>query len=321
VIGRRAGLASAFAAGWAARAAAQAPVQIQARIGLLSVSEHPFIQDFRDRLRELGFVEGRNLVIEYRYAQGNAALLPGLVEELVAANVALIVASGSTAVEAAAAASRNLPVVFVTSDPIVTGRTLNIARPGGFVTGVSTMSVEIAAKKVALLRDAVPKLERLALVNDGSPGGARQCEGMSAASNQLGLESKVFKMDEPAAFSPGFEAIAAQGWQAVAAVSSPLLTGSARAIAGLTLRLHLPALFDTPAFVRAGALMSYGPDLRAVFRRQADMTAHIIRGAKPADVPVEQAAAFVFAFNQTTAKAFGLSLSLPVMASVNELIE
>ena len=318
MIGRRPIFAAVVAtAATGLQAAAQAP----ARIGWLSVSEHPFVNDFRDRLRELGFVEGKNLVIEYRYAQGNAALLPGLVEELVAANVALIVASGSTSVEAAAAASRNLPVVFVTSDPIVTGQTLNIARPGGFVTGVTTLSVDIAAKKVALLREAVPKLARLALANDGSPGGARQCEGMTAAAKQLGLESKVFTMDEPAGFAPGFEAIAAQGWQAVAAVSSPLLTASARAIASLTVKLRLPALFDTPAFVRAGALMSYGPDLRAVFRRQAEMTARIARGAKPADVPVEQAAAFVFAFNQTTAKAFGLSLSLPVMASVDELVE
>jgi putative ABC transport system substrate-binding protein len=163
VIGRRAGLA------WRSRPAGprarprQAPVQIQARIGLLSVSEHPFIQDFRDRLRELGFVEGRNLVIELPLCpRATPRSCPAWSRSWWQANVALIVASGSTAVEAAAAASRNLPVVFVTSDPIVTGRTLNIARPADSSRACRPCRSN-CAKKVALLRDAVPKLARLAL--------------------------------------------------------------------------------------------------------------------------------------------------------------
>ena len=213
-------------------------------------------------------------------------------------------------------------MVFVTSDPIVTGQTLNIARPGGFVTGVTTLSVDIAAKKVALLREAVPKLARLALANDGSPGGARQCEGMTAAAEQLGLESKVFTMDEPAGFAPGFEAIAAQGWQAVAAVSSPLFTASARADRQPH-RQAAPASLVRYAGVRAGRrpdvlrprpagrVPSSGRDDGAHRpRRQAALTCRSSRRLPS-----------VFAFNQTTAKALGLSLSLPVMASVDELVE
>jgi putative ABC transport system substrate-binding protein len=144
---------------------------------------------------------------------------------------------------------------------------------------------------------------------------------MAAAAGRAGMVSKVFTMAQPATFDSGFAGMAAEGWQAVAAVSTPLFTAYATAVAGLTVSLRLPALFDTAVFVRAGALMSFGPDMRAVFRRQADMVARIARGVKPSDVPVEQASAFIFAFNQRTAKALGLQLSLPVMASVDELVE
>jgi putative ABC transport system substrate-binding protein len=316
VIGRRGFLAAAATA-----PAFWALAQVPAKIGWLSVSEHPFVKDFRDRLRELGLVEGSNLVIEYRYARGNAAALPGLVDELVKSGVSVIVPSGSGATDAAVAHGKSVPIVFLTSDPTMSGQVASLARPGGIATGISTMAEDIAPKKVDLLRDAVPRLARLALLNDGSLGGGRQCEGMAMAARRVGIESRTFNLAEPAAFAPGFAEIASGGWQATAAVSSPLFTASARVIADLTKQHRLPALFDTEAFVRAGALMSYGPDLKAAFRRQADLVARLIRGARAADMPVEQVAKFVFAFNQTTAKALGLSLSLPVMASVDELVE
>jgi len=167
----------------------------------------------------------------------------------------------------------------------------------------------------------MPRLARLALLNDGSAGGSRQIEGMEAAARRVGIASKSFTLADPDAFARGFGQIAADGWQAAAAVSSPLFTASARAIGDLTKAQRLPALFDTSAFVQAGALMSYGPDLKAVFRRQAELVVRLARGGRLADMPIEQATKFIFAFNQTTAKAFGLSLSLPVMASVDELVE
>lgn len=317
MIGRRTCLASAFAASVVVRAAAQAPI----RIGWLSVSEHPFVADFRARLSELGFVEGKNLVIEYRYAKGNAALLPALVDDLVKAGVKVIVSSGSGATDAAVANAKGVPVVFVSSDPTITGQVASLARPGGVATGVSTMAEDIASKKVDLLRDAVKSLSRLALLNDGSPGGAGQCEGMAAAGRKVGTETKTFTLNDPAAFTAQFAQIAAEGWQAAAAVSSPLFTTFAAQFGQLTLQHRLPALFDVAAFVRAGALMSYGPDLKVAFRRQAELVERLIRGARLADLPVEQVSKFVFAFNQTTAKALGLGLSLPVMASVDELVE
>jgi len=314
VIARRA-LLGAVAAASALRAEAQAPL----KVGWLSIGEHPFIADFRERMRELGYVEGQNLLIEYRYAKGNAALLPGQVDELVKAGVSILVVSGSAATDAALASAKGVPIVFVSSDPTISGNVASLARPGGAATGISTMSEDISPKKVGLLRDAVPKLARLAVLDDGSPGA--QSENMAAAARRIGMETKTFKLADPAAFAPSLAEIAGQGWQAAAAVSSALFTASAREIAALTVKHHLPAIFDTPAFVKAGALMSYGPDLRAVFRRQAEMVARLGRGAKLVDMPVEQPSKFVFAFNQATAKAWGLSLSMPAMASVDELVE
>ena len=307
--------------GAAALASAPATGQTPLKIGWLSIGEHPFISDFRQRMRGLGYVEGQNLLIEYRYANGNATLLPGLVDELVKAGVAMLVVSGSAATDAALAGAKGVPIVFVSSDPTISGSVASLARPGGAATGISTMSEDISPKKVGLLLDAVPKLARLAVLDDGSPGGSPQSENMASAARRVGMEAKTFTLADPSAFAAGFTDIALQGWQAAAAVSSPLFTASARQVAELTVKHKLPAIFDTPAFVQAGALMSYGPDLKAVFRRQAEMVVRLGRGAKLADMPVEQATKFIFAFNQATARVCGLSLSMPVMAAVDELVE
>lgn len=298
-------------------AGAQTPL----KVGWLSIGEHPFIADFRERMRGLGYLEGQNFLIEYRYANGDVALLPRLVDELVKAGVAILAVSGSAATDAALAGAKGVPIVFVTSDPTVRGSVASLARPGGAATGISTMSEDISPKKVGLLRDVMPKLSRLAILNDGSSGGSPQSENIVSVARQAGIEVKTFTLADPTAFATGFSDIESQGWQAAAAVSSPLFTASARQIAELTVKHKLPAIFDTPAFVQAGALMSYGPDLKAVFRRQAEMVVRLGRGARLTDMPIEQPTKFVFAFNQATAKAWGLSLSMPVMAAVDELLE
>jgi putative ABC transport system substrate-binding protein len=316
VISRRLVVAGAAALA-SGRAAAQAPV----KIGWLSISEHPFVKDFRDRLRELGFVEGKNLVIEYRYANGDAAKLPGLFDDLVKSGVSVIVTSGSDATDAAVSRTKETPVIFLTTDPTIAGQRSSLARPGGAATGILAMGVDIASKKVDLLRDAVKGLSRLAVLDDGSAGSGRQCEEMGAAARSIGLENKTFILKEPAAFGPGFAHIASEAWQATVAAGSPLFSGSARTLAELTKTHRMPALFDNPSFVQAGALMSYGPDLKVAFRRLAETTERVARGGRLADIPFEQVSKFLFAFNQVTAKALGLSLSMPVMASVDELIE
>jgi putative ABC transport system substrate-binding protein len=260
-------------------------------------------------------------VIEYRYANGDASKLPGLVDDLVKSGVTVIVTSGSDATDAAVSRAKDIPVLFLTTDPTIAGQRSSLARPGGAATGILAMGVDIASKKVDLLRDAVKGLSRLAVLDDGSPGSGRQCEEMGAAARSVGIDSKTFVLKEPAAFEPGFARIASEAWQATAAAGSPLFSGSVRTLADLTKSHRMPALFDNPSFVQAGALMSYGPDLKVAFRRLAETTERVARGGRLADIPFEQVSKFLFAFNQTTAKAFGLSLSMPVMASVDELIE
>jgi len=214
-----------------------------------------------------------------------------------------------------------IPVIFLTSDTTIAGQRLSLARPGEAATGISAMGVDLASKKVALLRDAVKSLSRLAVLDDGSAGSGRACEEMHAAARRLGIESRTFTLAEPAAFEPRFSEVALEGWQATVAAGSPLFAASARTLAELTKKHRMPALFDNPSFVQAGALMSYGPDLKVAFRRVAELTERVVRGGRVADIPLEQVSKFLFTFNQTTAKAFGLSLSLPVMASVDELVE
>jgi putative ABC transport system substrate-binding protein len=274
-----------------------ASAQAALRIGWLSVSPHPFVAEFRDKLRQLGYVEGGNLVIEYRYADGDAARLSAMVDELPKARVSILVTSGSAATDAAVAAAKGVPIVFVTSDPTMLGQIASLSRQGGVATGIST------------------------ILQDDSSGGVRQADSMVAFAKGVGVESRVFSLAKPDLFAGVFAEIAAARYQAAIAVSSPLFTANARALASLAVTHRLPAMFDTPTFVRAGALMSYGPDLPAAFRRQAEVVVRVARGAKLADIPIEQATKFILAFNQAAAVSLGLRLSPLVMASVDELIE
>lgn len=186
VVSFRLGRRDFMATGLVAAPFVVASAQASLRIGWLSVSPHPFVADFRDRLKQLGYVEGENLVIEYRYADGDAALLPALVEELVKARVSILVTSGSAATDAAVAAGGGVPIVFVTSDPTILGQIGSLSRPGGMATGISTMSEEIAPKKIDLMRNTVPALTRLAILKDDSSGGARQAQSMAASARASG---------------------------------------------------------------------------------------------------------------------------------------
>jgi putative ABC transport system substrate-binding protein len=287
----------------------------------LSISPHPFVAAFRERLRQLGYIEGENLVIEYRYAHEDATLLPALVDELIKAGVSILVPSGAAASDAAVAAAKGVPVVFVTSDPTILARIQSLARPGGVATGISLLSEEIAPKKIDLMRNAVPGLTRLAILHDDSSGGDRQADSMVASARGVAIEGRVFSLAKPELFAHVLAEVEAARWQAAVAVSSPLFAANARGLASLVVTHHLPAMFDNPSFVRAGALLSYGADLPAAFRRQAELVVRVARGARLADIPIEQATKFILAFNQTAAASLGLPLSPLVMASVDELID
>lgn len=318
-IGRRACLATIVTATAAALPAfAQAPL----RIGWLSISPHQLVADFRARMAELGYVEGKNLQIEYRYAEGKPEFLPGLVDDLVKKGAIILAVSGNEATAAAVAHPRGVPIVFVSSDPTIAGVVPSLARPGGIATGISLLSEELGSKRVGLLREAMPSLSRLALLDPITSGAdSPQIQIMAASAAKLGIATKNFRAVDPAELPGTLAAMVAEGWQGPIAGASPLFSAHAAELGALSLKLRLPAQFDNPYFVRAGALMSYGPDLPAAFRRQAELVVKLAKGAKVADMPVEQVTKFNFAFNQTTAKTLGLSLSLPAMASVDELVD
>jgi putative tryptophan/tyrosine transport system substrate-binding protein len=297
-----------------------ASAQASLRIGWLSISPHPFVAAFRERLRQLGYIEGENLVIEYRYAHEDATLLPAMVDELIKAGVSILVTSGAAATDAAVAAAKGVPIVFVGNWTTV-GQIESLARPGGVTTGISLMFEEIGSKMIDLMRNAVPGLTRLAILQDDSSGNVRVADLMVASARSVGIESRVFSLANPELFARVFAEVEAARWQAAIAVSSPLFAANARVLAGLAATHRLPAMFDNPSFVRAGALMSYGPDLPAAFRRQAELVVRVARGARLADIPIEQATKFILAFNQSAAALLGLPPSPLVMASVDELID
>jgi putative ABC transport system substrate-binding protein len=318
-IGRRACLAAIVTA-----TAAELPAFAQAplRIGWLSISPHQLLADFRARMAELGYVEGKNLQIEYRYAGGKPEFLPGLIDDLIEKGAIILAVSGNEATEAAVAHPKGVPIVFVSSDPTIAGLVPSLARPGGIATGISLLSEELGSKRVGLLREAMPSLSRLALLDPITSGAdSPQIQVMTASAAKLGIATKNFRAVDPAELPGTLAAIVAEGWQGLIAGASPLFSAHAAELGALSLKLRLPAQFDNPYFVRAGALMSYGPDLPAAFRRQAELVVKLAKGAKVADMPVEQATKFNFAFNQTTAKTLGLSLSLPAMAYVDELVD
>jgi putative ABC transport system substrate-binding protein len=297
--------------------------QASLRIGWLSISPHPFVADFRERLRQLGYIEGENLVIEYRYAHEDATLLPAMVDELIKAGVSILVTSGGAATNAAVAAAKGVPIVFVGVPTILfqNKAVTSLARPGGVATGISLMTDEIGSKMIDLMRNAVPGLTRLAILQDDSSGNVHVADLMVASARSVGIESRVFSLANPELFARVFAEVEAARWQAAIVASSPLFAAHARVLAGLAATHRLPAMFDNPSFVRAGALMSYGPDLPAAFRRQAELVVRVARGARLADIPIEQATKFILAFNRTAAASLGLPLSPLLMASVDELID
>lgn len=298
-----------------------ARAQSRLRVGWLSISKHPFVADFLHRMKELGYAEGGRLEVEYRYAEGNAERLPALVAELLTFRVDIIAVSGSAATDAVVALNKTVPAVFVTSDPIGAGNVASLSRPGGNITGIETMSLDLVDKKVELIHAAMPGLDRLAVMTDGSKGGDRQMGAAVAAAKLVGIDARTWSAPTPDSFADVVEKVARAGSKAVIAVSSPLFSGHVRTLAALMATYRLPAMFDNPNFVQAGALMSYGVDLAAAFRRQAELVVRIATGTKPADLPVERGTKLLLAVNKKTADKLGLTVSPTLLARADEVIE
>ena len=277
------------------------------------------LSSFVQRLRELGWNEGHTVAIKYRWAEGRDDLYAEFAAEFVQLKVDIIVTGGAAPALAAKQATSVIPIVFtVVEDPVGTGVVVSLARPGGNVTGLSNQSAELAGKRLELLREVVPKLRRLAIVAKIDRvleiGEARQ------AAHTFGLEVVTVEIRQAGDIALAFEAFK-KGVDAVYVVADPLLFANRARIHTLTMGARLPTIYNARDYVEAGGLMSYGSNISDLFRRAADYVDKILRGAKPADLPVEQPTKFDLVINLTTAKALGLELPLSLQQRADELIE
>jgi ABC-type uncharacterized transport system substrate-binding protein len=281
-----------------------------------------WVAAFVARLRELGWTEGRTLAIEYRWAEGDNDRLAEIAAEFVRLNVDVIVTWGTASVLAAKQATSVIPIVFASAgDPVGTGLVASLARPGGNVTGLSNQAPDVAGKRLELLREFVPGLRQLAiLANIGSPIGVLQIGQAQAAARALGLEVTALEIVGAQDITPALETLKGRA-EALYVVSEPLVFTHRIRIHTLALAARLPTMHDYREYVEAGGLMSYGPNFPDLFRRAADFVNKILRGANPADLPVEQPTKFDFVFNVTTARALGLKIPESLLLRADEVIE
>jgi putative ABC transport system substrate-binding protein len=314
------------ATAWPVAAIAQQPEKIP-KIGYLSPRSATLRErdeSFRQGLRELGYVEGKNIVIEYRFAEGKFDRLPELAAELVNLKVDVVVSEVTQASLAAKGATTTIPIVIQgVSDPVGTGLVASLARPGGNVTGTSAMSSEVIGKALQLLKDVVPKLTRVAVLwnPDNAIFQAQMLKETQTAAGALKLELQIFAARNPDELDKAFAAIDKARVGALLVLSDPIFILHRAQIVDLARMSRLPAMYGTREFAAAGGLMAYGPDYADLFRRAAFYVDKILRGARPADLPVEQPTKFELILNVKTAKTLGLAFPTPLLGRADEVIE
>jgi putative ABC transport system substrate-binding protein len=281
-----------------------------------------WVAAFVQRLRDLGWIEGRTVAIEYRWAEGRSSRAAEIAAEFVRLKVDVIVTYSTSPVLAAKQATSVIPIVFAAAnDPVGAGLVANLARPGGNVTGLSVQQVDVAGKRLELLREVVPSLHRLAIMaNIGNPGPVLEMGEAQAAARILGLEVTTVELLRAEDIAPGFDALKGRA-EALYVCNDPLVNANRIRINTLANTARLPTMFGFRELVEAGGLMSYGPNLPDLFRRAADLVDKILRGAKPADIPVEQPTKLDLVINLTTAKAIGLEIPPTLLARADEVIE
>jgi putative tryptophan/tyrosine transport system substrate-binding protein len=294
-------------------------------IGFLGTSTplnwNPWTAAFVQRLRELGWIEGRTVAIEYRWAEGRNERFAEIAAEFVRKNVDIIVTAGG-AVVAAKQATSTIPIVFaVANDPVGIGLVASLARPGGNVTGSSLQSVEVASKRVEILRELLPDLRRMAIIgNVDYDGTVREIGEVQAAAAKLGLNADVLEIRHARDVVPAFETLKS-GTQALYVCPDPLVNANHARINTLALGSRLATMHPVREYIGAGGLMSYGASTTDVFRRAGDLVDKILKGAKPADVPVEQPTKFELVINLTTAKALRLTIPEQFLLRADEIID
>jgi putative tryptophan/tyrosine transport system substrate-binding protein len=281
----------------------------------------PYTAAFVGRLRELGWVEGHTVAIEYRWADGREDRYAEIVAQFVQRKVDVIVTGGAGVLPAKRATS-TIPIVFtVANDPLDMGLVASLSRPGGNVTGLSLQARDIAGKRLEFLREAVPRLHRLAIMAGVDYRAAMLEMGMAeAASRTLGIDAVKLQIQQAGDIAPAFAGLGGRA-DALYVCTGPLLGANQNSIIALAVAARLPTIYGVQGFVRAGGLMSYGPSLADLFRRAAGYVDKILRGAKPADLPVEQPTKFELVINLKTARALGLTMPTTLVALADQVIE
>ena len=295
------------------------------RIGFLGDSPAAISEQteaFRQGLRDLGYVEGRNITIEYRWAEGKPERMRELAEELVRLKVDVIIVPSSIYTEAAKRATSTIPIIFMGhADPVATGHVTSLSRPGGNITGLSLMMTETSVKGLELFKQAVPRLARVAVIFDpATPSHGPALKAVAAAGPALGLQVQPVAVRSATEFDSAFSAIVQGRADGVLVLTTPLFITGAQRLAKLALTLKLPSV-GSKYHVEAGGLMSYWPDRVINWRRGAIYVDKILRGAKPGELPVEQATKFELVINLKTAKALGLTISPSVLGRADQVIQ
>jgi ABC-type uncharacterized transport system substrate-binding protein len=290
--------------------------------GATSSAQAQWTAAFVQRLRELGWVEGQTVAIEYRWAEGRFERSPEIIAEFVRLKVDVIVTHATANVLAAKQVTSVIPIVFASAgDPVGDGLVASLARPGGNVTGLSTQGTDMAGKTVDMLRELLPNLGRLAVLSHiDNPVTILQRDAFRAAAGRFGIDVAIAEIRRAEDIAPAIEALEGRT-EALLATSDPLFNTNRIQINTLALRARLPTIFLDRVYVESGGLMSYGPNWPSMWRRAADFVDKILRGAKPADIPVEQPTKFELVINLKTAKSLGLSLSRMFLVRADELIE
>jgi putative ABC transport system substrate-binding protein len=307
-------------------AEAQRPAKIP-RIGFLASgspsSDGAWIEAFRQGLRELGYVEGNNIIIDYRYGEGKTERFPDLATELEQLKVDVIVVAGATATRATKNVTKLIPIVMANvTDPVALGLVVSLARPGGNITGLTNLAPELSGKRLELLKETLPQLGRVAVLGDpSSPSYAPGWRETEIAARSLGVQVQPLEVRAPNPdFAGVFSAITRHRAEALLTLSQPLIRVYREQIVDVTVKRRMPAIFHTREFVEAGGLMSYAPSSTDPYRRAATYVDKILKGTKPADLPVEQPMKFEFIINLKAAKQIGLTIPPNVLARADKVI-
>lgn len=306
-------------------AQAQQPVKM-GRVGFLGfgsyVTSKEFIEAFREGLRDLGYTEGKNIIVEYRWAEGKSDRLPKLAAELAALKVDVIFAAAAPSIRAAKNATQSIPIVFETlADPVSAGFVNSLAQPGANLTGIAGLGPELSGKRLELLKEIVPRLAVVAvLANPRNPNFQSVLKESKLAASALKLRLQVAEVREPDRLAEAFSAMSKERAEALSVMPDSMLLSNYKTIFSLAAKNRLPAVYGTSVVVENGGLMTYAPSQREMWRRAATYVDKILKGAKPADLPVEQPTNFELAINLKAAKQIGLIIPPNVLARADRVI-